>query len=133
MRIGSTDASVIAINSRQDTSNSGGEGIKDGREAVQKRSPHVDTRNVSQITEVERRELPVSEKVVIDAIERANKVITGSNRKFEVSVHEKTKDIMVKVIDVETNTVVREIPPEKILDMIANLCELAGIFVDERR
>ncbi|HBM74934.1 MAG TPA: flagellar biosynthesis protein FlaG, partial [Clostridiaceae bacterium] len=26
-----------------------------------------------------------------------------------------------------------EIPPEKILDMVAKLWEIAGIFVDERR
>jgi len=40
---------------------------------------------------------------------------------------------MVKVIDINTNEVIREIPPEKILDMVATMLEMAGIIVDERR
>ena len=39
---------------------------------------------------------------------------------------------MVKVINSETNEVIREIPPEKILDLVAKMWELAGILVDER-
>lgn len=53
-------------------------------------------------------------------------------RKIELSVHEKTGDIMIKVYDTETNEVIREIPPEKIKDMVANMLERAGLLVDER-
>jgi len=41
--------------------------------------------------------------------------------------------VRVKVLDSETNEVIREIPPEKILDMVAKMWELAGLIVDERR
>lgn len=75
----------------------------------------------------------LSEKTIIRAIERANKALVTSNRALEFSVHEKTKEIMVKVIDTETHEVVREIPSEKILDMVANILEMAGILLDERR
>jgi len=37
---------------------------------------------------------------------------------------------MVQVINNETQEVVREIPPQKILDMVAKMWELAGIIVD---
>jgi len=73
------------------------------------------------------------EKVVIDAIEKANKSILGSNRKFEFYIHKKTKEIMVKVIDSDTNEVIREIPSEKILDIVAKMWDIAGLFVEERR
>lgn len=74
-----------------------------------------------------------TEKALIEAIELANKKINGGNREFEFSIHEKTKQIMVKVIDTDTKELIKEIPPEKILDMVANMCEAAGIFVDEKR
>jgi flagellar protein FlaG len=90
-------------------------------------------RPLSQLTEFEKREMPISDKVVIEAIEKANRAISGANRRFEFSIHEKTKEIMVKVINSDTNEVVREIPPEKILDMVATMWEMAGILVDERR
>ena len=38
---------------------------------------------------------------------------------------------MVKVINEDTNEVIREIPPEQILDMVAKMWELAGILVDK--
>ncbi|MDP3051106.1 MAG: flagellar protein FlaG, partial [Eubacteriales bacterium] len=41
--------------------------------------------------------------------------------------------IIVRIIDAETEEVVKEIPPEEILDLIAKLWEMAGIVVDERR
>jgi len=74
----------------------------------------------------------VSEAEVIKAIERANEAFRVVNTRFEFSIHEGTKEIMVKIIDEETNEVIREIPPEKILDLIAKIWELAGILVDER-
>lgn len=76
---------------------------------------------------------PITEKVVSEAVERMNKVLEGTNRRFEYSVHEGTNDIMIKVIDETTNEVIREIPPKKILDMVANMLEMAGLLVDERR
>lgn len=75
----------------------------------------------------------IQESAVIKAIETANQKVNGGPREFEFSIHEKTKQIMVKVIDSSTKEVIREIPPEKILDMVAYMCEAAGLFIDEKR
>lgn len=75
----------------------------------------------------------LDEKSIIEAIEKANKKISDKSKEFEFSVHEQTKQIMVKVIDSQTHKVIKEFPPEKILDMVAKMCEEAGIFVDEKR
>lgn len=75
----------------------------------------------------------IQEKTIIHAIESANKKLQGEEREFEFSVHEKTKQIMVKVIDKQSKEVIREIPSEKILDLVAAMCEMAGLFVDEKR
>lgn len=74
----------------------------------------------------------VSEKEVIATIEAANKNFEVYDKRLEFSIHEQTKEIMVKIIDNKTDEVIKEIPPKKILDMIAKLMELAGILVDER-
>ena len=78
-------------------------------------------------------ELNLIESDWIALIERANKAINGSNKSFEYSIHKATNQIMVKVIDKDTNEIIREIPSEKILDMVAKMWELNGLFVDERR
>jgi flagellar protein FlaG len=78
-------------------------------------------------------ELNVDERKLIEAIQKTNQTIKGATCNFEYSIHEKTKQIMVKVIDIETKDVIKEFPPEKILDMVAKMWEVAGIMVDERR
>ncbi len=91
------------------------------------------TKSVSQINDYDKDNMPVSERVVIEAIQKANKAISGGNRRFEFSIHDKTNEIVVKVFDTDTNELIREIPNEKVLDMVAKMCEMAGILVDERR
>jgi uncharacterized FlaG/YvyC family protein len=78
-------------------------------------------------------EYPINEKELSEAVERVNRSLEGTNRRFEYTVHEGTNDIMIKVIDETTDEVIREIPPKKILDMIASMMEMAGLLVDERR
>lgn len=85
---------------------------------------------VTQATDLKEAE---HEHEVIKAIERANKHIRTYDRRLEFSIHDITKQIMVKVIDTENDAVIREIPSEKILDMVAHLWEVAGILVDEKR
>jgi len=74
-----------------------------------------------------------TEKDVIHAIEEANKHIRTYDRRLEFSIHEKTKQIMVKVINTEDDSVIREIPSEKVLDMVGHMWEVAGLLVDEKR
>lgn len=72
------------------------------------------------------------ERKLIEAIEKANPELAGQNTSIKFSVHEKTKQILIKIMDNETNEVVKEIPSEKILDMVADMMEKAGLFVDKR-
>ena len=65
------------------------------------------------------------------AVEKLNKSMPNSEAVF--GVHEKTNRVTIKIVDKSTKEVIREFPPEKTLDMIAKVWELAGILVDERR
>ncbi len=73
-----------------------------------------------------------SEEEVKAAIGSVNKAINTYDRRLQFSVHEATNLVSVKVIDTNTDEVIREIPPEKILDMVAKLWEMAGIIVDKK-
>jgi flagellar protein FlaG len=89
--------------------------------------------SASELLHKEKFELSVSDQAIRNALERANKAMSGIDRRFEYSVHEKTGEVMVKVINKATNEVVREIPNEKFLDMMAKLQELVGLNIDEKR
>ncbi|MCH5339622.1 MAG: flagellar protein FlaG [Acetatifactor sp.] len=66
-------------------------------------------------------------------IEEMNKKINNSNEVAMFGIHEETNRVMIKIMDKDTKEVIKEFPPEKTLDMIAKLWEMAGILVDERR
>ncbi|HPT78055.1 MAG TPA: flagellar protein FlaG [Candidatus Atribacteria bacterium] len=71
-------------------------------------------------------------KELAKAVDTANSRLEMYNSKLEFSVHEKTGDILIRVLDLETNEVIREIPPRKIVDLIASMLEQAGLLVNEK-
>lgn len=48
-------------------------------------------------------------------------------------IHEATNRVTIKIVDKDTKEIIKEYPPEKTLDMIAKVWEMAGIMVDEKR
>ncbi len=72
-----------------------------------------------------------SKEQLWQAVEKINKNMSNSEVLF--GIHEATNRITIKVVNKDTKEVLRELPPEKTLDMIAKVWELAGILVDERR
>ncbi|MFC3747567.1 flagellar protein FlaG [Paenibacillus sp. GCM10012306] len=74
----------------------------------------------------------VAEEQLIRTIERAVRSLQGPQTTLEISIHEKTHDIMVKVLNKDTGELIREVPPEKTLDLVAKMMEIAGILVDEK-
>lgn len=75
----------------------------------------------------------VSPEKVKNAISEINKKIRPTHTQCEFKFHEKTNRISITVKDSDTDEVIKEIPPEKTLDMIAKTLELAGLLVDEKR
>lgn len=65
------------------------------------------------------------------AVEQLNKRIGNSEAIF--GIHEATNRVTIKIVDKDTKEVVKELPPEKTLDMIARVWDMAGILIDEKR
>ena len=67
-----------------------------------------------------------------EAVENLNKTVEAIDRALEFDIHEGTNRVMVRVVDRSNDEVIREVPPEKVLDLMAELRELVGFLVDER-
>ncbi len=72
-----------------------------------------------------------SEGTVKQAISDINKKI-NPNTIAQYGYHEETNRVTIKIVDKDTDKVIREFPAEETLDMIAKVWELAGVFLDER-
>ena len=54
------------------------------------------------------------------------------NRKVVLSVNEQINQVIIKVVDAETDKVIKEIPAEEIQHLIARIKETIGLLVDEK-
>jgi flagellar protein FlaG len=91
-------------------------------------------RNWRELDRLEREgvRLSIGEEQIVRAIETALKALEGPSTMFEMRVHEETRSIIVRVLNRETGELIREIPPEKTLDLVVKMMEFAGLLVDER-
>jgi len=65
------------------------------------------------------------------AVEEINK--RANNSEAVWGVHDDTNRVTIKIVDKQTKEIIKEFPPDKTLDMIARVWEMAGLMVDERR
>ena len=70
----------------------------------------------------------VLEKIITDL----NKKLNVTGRELRCSIHKESGRVMVKVVDTDSGKTIREIPPEKSLDILAKLLEQSGLLVDEK-
>ena len=71
-----------------------------------------------------------SQENIKKMVEEFNKKMGNSEAIF--GIHEGTNRIMIKIVDKESKEVLKEFPPEKTLDMIKMVWEMAGILIDEK-
>ncbi len=64
-------------------------------------------------------------------VDNINKNMKNGEAVF--GIHEGTNRVTIKIVDKDTKKVIKELPPERTLDMIAKVWEMAGILVDEKR
>lgn len=69
--------------------------------------------------------------------DRIKKSVAEINKQLDntecvFGINELTNRVTIKIVDKDTKEVIKELPPEKTLKMIAKAWELAGILVDEK-
>lgn len=68
------------------------------------------------------------------AVEEINKKTAQKAQSEAIfGIHEATNRVTIKIVDKNTKETIKEYPPEKTLDMIAKVWEMAGLMVDEKR
>lgn len=70
-----------------------------------------------------------SVKQVVDGL---NRVMDAFNSELKFVYHEKLKKYYVTIVNSQTNEVVKEIPPKKLLDFFANVNEQLGLIIDHK-
>jgi flagellar protein FlaG len=79
---------------------------------------------------------PEQQKISRQELEQQAKVLERTflafNRKVVLSVNDTINQVIIKVVDAETDKVIKEIPAEEIQRLIARIKETIGLLVDEK-
>ena len=111
-------ASLPPIGGKGNSNNNGQPGQQQDRGAVQ----------------TDQEVAPDKIKAAVDDLNKTVKQASPMHHtQLSFKYHEDTNRISITVTDSDTDEVMREIPPEKTLDMLAKAWEMAGLLVDERR
>lgn len=66
-----------------------------------------------------------------NAVEKLNSTMEKYNYDLRFKYYEEAERMMVQVIDISTQEVIKEIPPEEILKIVARIKEMVGMIIDE--
>lgn len=87
-------------------------------------------RMVKQGNNVVELNLNISEDELIRAVENINKDQMLEQERLEYEYHEDTGKYVIRIVDMETQEVIKQIPEQKLLDYAAGLIEYIGIRFD---
>lgn len=66
------------------------------------------------------------------AIQKLTQVSLAFNRRLQFSINDELNQVIVKVIDKETDKVIKEIPPRELQIVHERIKEALGLLLDER-
>lgn len=93
----------------------------------------VDTVNVKgqQLVREEGKEASTKEQLQ-NAVSMMNELLESTQKSSKFVYHEGLDKYYVKLVDSKTEEVIKEIPPERLLDAFYQMQKLAGVIVDEK-
>lgn len=74
----------------------------------------------------------LSRKQIHEIVQALNDFLTPTYTALRFEMHDKLGEYYVQVINEETQEVIREVPPKKMLDLYAAMAERMGILIDEK-
>jgi flagellar protein FlaG len=123
--IGNIQLQGIKISPKTPVSN--GSGINKNRAKLSV----IQSRKISDAEKAEKNQEKM-DKESVDRITRAlEEYITLNRRELKIRVHEGTGNLIVKVISAKDGKVIRELPPEDLLDLAAKIEKMTGAIFNE--
>ncbi len=87
---------------------------------------------IKQEKTVESEDIKKDEKIETEeAVERILNTANFYNRKIRIEIEEELNIMIVKVIDSETEEVIRQIPPEELIALSKNARDLKGLLINK--
>ncbi|MCC6443737.1 MAG: flagellar protein FlaG [Armatimonadetes bacterium] len=72
------------------------------------------------------------QRLLQEAIGKMNNTLETFDVQAQFSIDDRAKEVVVKIMNTRTHEVIRQIPPEHVLEMAASLREKLGLLLDRK-
>lgn len=103
-----------------------------GSEKANEDISKLNNKQEDKIVQENQRKEEINKQFIKSSVTKVNKELGIRRTKAEFNYNEKLNRISIKIYDETSGEVIREIPPEKTLEMVEKMLELAGLLFDER-
>ncbi|OGK09461.1 MAG: hypothetical protein A2W80_02485 [Candidatus Riflebacteria bacterium GWC2_50_8] len=95
--------------------------------------------DAGQVKELDRKQLESpkenrekTQEELKEAVDKLNKTAVIFDRSLRFQVHDATHRTMVSVVDITNDKVIRQIPNEEVLDLVAKMDDYMGLIFDKK-
>lgn len=103
-------------------------------QVIEKPEKHMQAEEEEEKSTFDKEDLNLQQKTnnmqMKKAVEEINR--RAHNTEAVFGFHDDTNRVTIKIVDKDSKEVIKEYPPEKTLDMIAKVWEMAGLMVDQK-
>ncbi len=124
MEIGSVKSPLEALQNQNTTTGS----AEKPMEAL-KGQHQAEASNALEVAEQNKEK---SEEELKEAVDKLNKTAVIFDRSLRFQIHDKTHRTMVSVVDIVQDKVIRQIPNEEVLDLVAKMDDYLGMIFDKK-
>ena len=98
--------------------------------------PNNDRKNNAKINEAidsaDSNQPKVNPDDLIKAVNNINQAFEAFNQGVRFKVNDDTKQLVVQIVNQDTDEVIKEIPSKEVLELEAQIREMVGLFLDEK-
>lgn len=96
--------------------------------SIKTRSNNHEHKQRVELTE----ELTLHKDQLASIVDGLNSFLEPAETSIKYELHEKLDRYYVTIVDKDTDEIIKEIPPKKMLDVYASIAELMGFIVDRK-
>ncbi len=85
-----------------------------------------------EVAKEQKEERAFSRGMLEKQMDSMNELLAFNNTAIKFNLHEDLGRMYVQIVNRDTEEVVKEIPPEKFLDMVASMLKNVGLLIDKK-
>lgn len=123
---------IIAVKTVEPTNITTYPSVKSLDNVVQKKNEQENQLSSQQPAQDAKGKTELQKNELLNVNHQLNKFMTLINADIQFELHEKTKQLMVQVVDTKEHKVLKEFPSHEMLDVLANIRDYVGVLLDEK-